>query len=221
MIIRNIDILSVKVVSLSFLLIVGIITAIRAEPIKSINNGLNQETTIKMKENGMGLNKKAKPAKGSDESLKKSKAKFQSSLSYTDDEGRGSSKNFDVNLLKVTEEKKKNFLPDSLDKLIYVDKFSREGGSKIFLTFPEVTKTNSSNSDFGQFFLRPHQNGTNYIEEEKTLTTLKLLQPKREEIFREIFLGFRFSFYPMSRHILLEMNVTPSSEKGPNVMIPF
>jgi hypothetical protein len=170
----------------------GIITAIRAEPIKSINNGMNQETTIQMEENGMGLKKKAKPAKESDESL-----------------------------LKVTEEKKKNLLTDSLDKLIYVDKFSQKDGSINFLTFTEVNKTNSSNSDFGQFFLRPHQNGTNYFEEEKTLATLKLLQSKREEIFKEIFLGFRFSFYPMSRHIFLELSVTPSSEKGPNMMIPF
>ena len=221
MIIRNVDILSVKVVSLSFLLIFGFITAIRAEPIKSINNGLNQETTIKMEENGMGLKKKAKPAKESDESLKKIKAKFQSGPSYSDDEGRGSSKKFDVNLLKVTEEKKKNLLPDSLDKLIYVDKFSQEGGIEKYLTLQEINKTNSSNSDFGQFVPRPRQNGTKYFEEEKTLATLKLLQSKREEIFSEIFLGFRFSFYPMSRHIFLEMNVTPSSEKGPNIMIPF
>ena len=221
MIIRNVDILSVKVVSLSFLLIFGIITTIRAESIKSINNGLNQETTIKMKENGIGLQKKARHRKFPDESLKKSKAKFQSSLSYTDDEGRGSSKNFDVNLLKVTEEKKKNLLPDSLDKLIYVDKISQEGGIGKYLTLQEINKTNSSNSDFGQFVPRPRQNGTKYFEEEKTLATLKLLQSKREEIFSEIFLGFRFSFYPMSRHIFLEMNVAPSSEKGPGIMIPF
>jgi hypothetical protein len=221
MIIRKGDILSVKVVSLSLLLIFGIITAMRAEPIKSINNGLNRETTRKMEENGIALRKKAKPAKDSDESLKKLKAKFQSGPSYTDDEGLRSSKIFDVNLLKVAEEKKKNLLPDSLDKLIYVDKVSQEGGIEKYLTFQEVNKANFSNSDFGQFVPRPRQNGTKYFGEEKTLATLKLLQSKREEIFSEIFFGFRFSFYPMSRHIFLETNVTPSSEKGPNIMIPF
>jgi hypothetical protein len=221
MIISKVDILSVRVVSLSILLILGILTPIRAESIKSINHDSNQETTIKMKENGIGLQKKDRPRMLPVESLKKSKAKYQPSPSYTDDEGLWDNKNFEMNFLKVSEKKKKNWSTDSLNKLIHFNKFSHESGIEKSLTFQEVNKTNSSNSDFGQLVLRPCPNKINYFEEEKTLTTLKLLQSKREEIFREIFFGFRFSFYPMSGHIFLQMNGTPSSEKGPGITIPF
>jgi hypothetical protein len=222
MIIKKVDILSVKIVSLSFLFIFGVITQVKADSFKSINNTVNQETITKMNENEISTRKNLRPAKDPDESLKKRRAKFQSGPFHDTDGGKlMSMEKFDVNLLKIAEEKKKPLLSESLDQVIYFDKFAQQGGRGKFLTFQEVTKTNSPNSDFGQFVLRPYQYGTNYLEEEKTSGRLKLLQFKREEIFREIFLGFRFSFTPMVGHIFLEMNGIPSSEKRPSIMIPF
>jgi len=219
MIIKKVDILSVKIVSLSFLFIFGVITEIGADPIKSINNAVNQETTIKMNENEISIQKKLRSAKDPDESLKKRKVKFQSGPLSTDERGLMSSKKFDLNLLKISKEKKKSLLLEQLDKLIYLNKFSQDAGREKFLTFQEVTRTNSPNSDFGQFILRQYQN--KYLEEERTSATLKLLQSKKGEILKEIFLGFRFSFNPMSGHNFLEMNVAPSFEKGPGIIIPF
>jgi hypothetical protein len=176
-----------------------VITQIWADPIKSINNAANQETTMKMNKN---------------------RTKFQSGTSY-DDGATMSSKKYGVNFLKIVEEKNKPLLTEPLDKVIYSRKFSQDAGREKFSNFQEATKTNYSNSDFGQFILRPYQNGNKHLEEERTLATLKLLQSKKEEIFKEIFLGFRFSFNPMNGHMLLEMNVTPSFEKGPGIIIPF
>ena len=219
MIIKKVDILSVKIVSLSFLFIFGVITEIGADPINSINKAANQETTMKMEENEIAIRKKTIPVKNPNESLKKRKAKLQSGTSHTDDGALMIRKKFDVNFLKIAEEKTKPFLIEPLDKVIYSYKFSQDAGREKFLTFQEVTKTNYLNSDNGQFILRPYQN--KYLEEERTSATLKLLQSKKGEIFKEIFLGFRFSFNPMSRHNFLEMNVAPSFEKGPGIIIPF
>ena len=132
-----------------------------------------------------------------------------------------SSKKYGVNFLEIVKEREKPLLIEPLDRGIYSFKFSQDAGREKFSNFQEVTKTNYSNSDFGQFILRPYQNGNKYLEEGNTLATLKLLQSKKEEIFKEIFLGFRFSFNPMRGHNFLEMNVAPSFEKGPGIIIPF
>jgi hypothetical protein len=34
-------------------------------------------------------------------------------------------------------------------------------------------------------------------------------------------MGFRLSFDPKTTHMLVEMNISPSSKKGPGVIIPF
>ncbi len=173
-----------------------------------------------MNKNEIAIEEKTRPAKDLNASLKKHKAKFQSGTSY-DDGAIMSSKKYGVNFLKIVKERKKPLLTEPLDKVIYSYKFSQDAEREKFSNFQEVTKTNYSNSDFGQFILKPHQNGNKYLEEGRTSATLKLLQSKKEEIFKEIFLGFRFSFNPMRGHNFLEMNVTPSFEKGPGIIIPF
>jgi hypothetical protein len=213
--------LSLKHAILSLLFTLGFITQIWADPIKSINNAANQETTMKMNKNEIAIEEKTRPAKNPNASLKKHKAKFQSGTSYIDDGVIMSSKKYGVNFLKIVKEREKPLLTEPLDRVIYSCKFSQDAGREEFSNFQEVTKTTYSNSDFGQFIPRPYQNGNKYLEEERTLTTLKLLQAKKEEIFKEIFLGFRFSFNPMNGHRLLEMNITPSFEKGPGITIPF
>jgi len=218
---RKVSILSLKNVVLSLLFTLGVITQIWADPIKSINNAANQETTMKMNKNEIAIEEKTRPAKNPNASLKKHKAKFQSSTSYIDDGAIMSSKKYGVNFLEIVKEREKPLLIEPLDRGIYSFKFSHDAGREKFSNFQEVTKTNYSNSDFGQFILRPYQNGNKYLEEGNTLATLKLLQSKKEEIFKEIFLGFHFSFNPMSGHNFLEMNVTPSFEKGPGIIIPF
>ena len=130
-----------------------------------------------------------------------------------------------VNFLKNLEEKKRLRLVDSLDKVISSYEFSQNTWRDNFFNFYEVPKIKPSNSDLGQSALRPHSDENISFEEGRLLTTFKSLQSKKEEIykeiFKEVFMGFRLSFAPMSGHIFLEMNASPSSEKGPGVNIPF
>ena len=130
-----------------------------------------------------------------------------------------------VNFLKNLEEKKRFQWVDSLDKVISSYKFSQNTWRDNFFNFYEVPKIKPSNSDLGQSALRPHSEWEYSFEEGGLLTTFKSLQSKKEEIykelFKEIFMGFRLSFAPMSGHIFLEMNSGPSSEKGPGFIIPF
>jgi len=130
-----------------------------------------------------------------------------------------------VNFLKNLEEKKRLQLVDSLDKVISSYEFSQNTWRDNFFNFYEVPKIKPSNSGLNQSALRPHPDENISFEEGRLLTTFKSLQSKKEEIykeiFKEVFMGFRLSFAPMSGHIFLEMNASPSSEKGPGVNIPF
>lgn len=210
-----------KVAILLGLFIFGITAQVRADLVKSINNAANQETIMKMDENKVVMQKKQGPPKEPINSLKKTKARFPSDISYSDYGAIMDGNKLDVNFLKTLEERKKPRLTDSLNKVIYSFQFSRDAWKDKFLTFREVTETRSPNSDFGQSILKPYPNGNKYFEEGRIPATYKLLQSKREELFKEIFMGFRFSFAPMSGHLFLEMNVTPSSEIGPGIIIPF
>jgi hypothetical protein len=201
------------------------ITQAWAEGVKSIKNTASQETIMKTDENKGVLQKRIKPAKEPTESLKKLKARFQSTIAYsvTDYGAIMGSAKLGVNFLKALEEKKKPRLTDSLHKLIYSNEFFQDTWKDKFSSSRELNQTKSPNSDPGQSFLKryPNVNGDQYFEAGKILSTLKLLHSKREEIFNEIFMGFRFSFDPKSTHMFVEMSIAPSSEKGPGVIIPF
>jgi hypothetical protein len=112
-------------------------------------------------------------------------------------------------------------LIDSLDKVIFSYEFTQNAWRDKFLSFREFAEIKSPNIDLGQSALKPYVDGNKYFEEGRILKTFKLLQSKRDELFKVIFMGFRLSFAPTSGHMFLEMNVTPSTEKGPGVIIPF
>jgi hypothetical protein len=204
-------ILSSKIVILSLPFIFGIIALAWADSIKSINNAANQETIMKKKG----------PGRGPIRSSKNRNIRFYKGYSYSDYGAIIGDIRPDVDFLKTLEEKKKSGLRDSLDKIIYSYEFSKDAWKDKFLTFRDIAETKSSNSGSGQSVLKPYPNGNKYFEEVRILETFKLLQSKREELFKEIFMGFRFSFAPMSGHVSLEMNVTPASETGTGIIIPF
>ena len=210
-----------KVSILLALFIFGIFTQVWADSVKSINNAANQLTIMKMDENEVVMQKKKELTKEPTKSSKKRKARFPPIMPYSDYGAIMGVAKLDVNFLKTLKERKKLQLTDSLDKVIYSYEFSQDPWRDKFLTSRKVIETKSSNSDFGQYFLKPYPDGKKYFEEGRILATLKLLEFKREEIFKEIFMGFRFSFNPKSGHMFLEMNVTSSSEKGSGIIIPF
>ena len=83
MIIKNTDILSLKIVILSLPFIFGIIAQAWADSVKSINDAANQETIMKMDENKGVIQKKKGPAKRPIRSSKNRNIRFYKGISYS------------------------------------------------------------------------------------------------------------------------------------------
>jgi len=210
---------AIKVAILLTLFIFGITTQVWADSVKSLNNHVNQETIMKMEENKGALQKKKSRAKETVKSSKKSQVTSQFGIQQTDDGFMMSRSKLDINFLKAVKAKK-SLMTDFLDKVIFSYDFAQKGWRNHFPSFMEVAEAKSSDPDVSQSVLRSHPTGSRHFEEEKILDTFKLLQFKRKDISKEIFMGFRFSFNPVRGHVFLEMNAIPS-EKGPGLIIPF
>ncbi len=197
-----------KIAILLTLSIFGITGQAWADSVKSINDAANQLKMIKMDENQVLLLKRAEfttePTQGLRQSSQKAKANFQ-----------------EINFLRTLGEKRWSQCVESLNKVMDSFELSQNVQKNKFLRPRQATETKSSRSDSGRFMLKPNLDENGSLEEGKILTPLRLLQSKREEAFKEVFMGLRFSFDPTRGTIFLEMNVAPSSEKGPGLMIRF
>jgi hypothetical protein len=185
------------------LFIFGMIAPAWCDPVKSINGAAIQLTTMKMDENKATMLKKTEPAKGSPEWLKKSQARPR-----------------DLNFLRTLEERKRSQWVESSDKVIYSLEFSENVCRNKFSNSLYATETKSLSSGSGQYILKPYPDGDGSFEEAKILTTLRLRQ-SREETFKEVFMGFRFSLDLTNGHVFLEINLTPSTEKRSGFLIRF
>jgi hypothetical protein len=192
-----------KVAVLLTLFIFAMIERAWCDPVKSRNGAAIQLTTMKMDENKAVMREKTELTKRSTEWSKKSQTNFR-----------------DINLLRTPEERKWSQWVESPDKLTYSREFLENAWRNRFFSSRQVRENKSSTPDSGQSILKPYQDANGYFEEGKILTTLKLLQSK-EETLKEIFMGFRFSLDLTNGHVLLEMNVTPSSEKKSGLTIRF
>jgi len=193
-----------KVPILLTLFIFGIILRAWCDPVKSTNEAAVQLTTMKMDENKAVVQKRTQSAEESTEWLKKFQAKLR-----------------DVNFLRSLEEKKKWQWVEPLDEVMDSHESLENVWRNKFSSPLQVRRTKSSSAELGQSILKPSPDESGYLEQEKNLTILKHLHSTREEIFKEIFMGFRFSLDLTSGHVLLEMNVTPSSEKRSGLLIRF
>lgn len=218
--------MDVKIISilLTFFIFVTVSGA-GADNVKSMKNTANQETMMKIDENKVAVQKRKEPAREPGKPLKKLKARLQSTASYsvTNCGANMGTTMLGANFLKALEERKKLRLTDSLHKVIYSFESFQDPWKDKFLSSREITQTDSPSSNFGQPILKPYlnPNGDKYFGEGNIRSTLKLLQFRREEIFNEIFMGFRFSFGPKSTPMLVEMNISPFPEKGPGFIITF
>jgi hypothetical protein len=212
--------MSIKIISILLpLFIFGIMTQVWADSVNSLNYSVNQETIMKMDENKGALQKNKSHAKETVKLLKKSQGTSQFGIQQTDDGFMMSRSKLDINYLKAVKAKK-SLLTDFLDKVIFSYDFAQKGWRNHFPSFMEVAEAKSSDPDVSQSVLRSYPTGSRHFEEGRILETFKLLRFKREDISKEIFMGFRFSFNPVRGHVFLEMNAIPS-EKGPGLIIPF
>jgi hypothetical protein len=173
------------------------------DPVKSNNDAAVQLTTMKMGENKATMLNKTEPAKGSTEWLKKSQARPR-----------------EITFLKIPAEKKRLQWLEPLDKVIYSREFSENVWRHKFSNPLHTTETKSSSSDSGQSTLKAYPDKNDSLEQATTFTKLKLLQ-SREETFKEIFMGVCFSFDLTNGNVVLEMNVSPSTEKRSGFLIRF
>ena len=202
-----------------------IVNQAAADDVKSKENTTNQGTIMKISESRIGLLKKME-AVGDSATQKKLKPRFQSTILYSDaNHGAITSirTKLRFNFLKVLEQKRKLLLLESLDKMIYSFESFQDPWRFGFLLPQEINGTNSPDLNSGQVapnrYLNPDRE--KYLEEGKVQSTLRLLQLKREEMFNEIFVGFRFSFGAKKPHTLPEMTISPSLEKGAGLIIAF
>jgi hypothetical protein len=204
---------------LLFLFIFGITTQAYPDSVKSIKNTVNQETIMKIDENKVVLQKKVGIVKDPIKTSRKRTPEFRPNVSYKDtwwviDNGK-------LNFLKISEEKKKTSFSDYLDKVIYSYGFYHKAWGEKFLNFKGVAEAKSLNPDVNLSYLGSYPPGNKYYEERRILEIFKLLQLKKEEISKEIVMGFRLTFNPVRGHMFLEMNVTPSFENGSGFAVPF
>jgi len=185
------------------LFIFGLIVHAWADSVKSVDGAAVQLTAMKMDENKAALQKKAQPAIEPAEWSKKSQVKPR-----------------DVNFLRTLEEKKRSQWVDLSDGVPTFREIVENVWKNKFFSPLQMRETKPSSSDLRQPRLKPYPDENGYFEEGKTSTALRLQQSK-EEILKEIFMGFRFSFDLTNGHMLLEMNVTPSSEKRSGLTIRF
>jgi hypothetical protein len=206
---------------LLFPFIFGITILGYADSVKSIDNSANQETIMKMDENKAAMQQKVGVAREFKKPLTKPIAKFKSNIPYSEDGEIIVCSQFHVNFITTLKEKERSPLAKSIDKMINSYGYSQNAWGEKFLMFNGVEGVKSTNLSGSPSHLGPHPLRNNYFEEKRILETFKLLQFKREELSKEIFLGFRFSFNPLSGHMLLELDATPSFEKGSGLIIPF
>jgi len=214
----------VKIISilLTFFIFV-IVRPAGAGDVKSMEYTLNHEATIKMDENRIPFQKSKAPARQPVSPFKKLIAGSQPTHSYSPvDHGTiMGAAILRINFLKTMEETKKLQPTDSLHKVICSYDFSHDPWKDRVSSPRKINETDSSNLSQPILGLYQNPNGDKYVEEGNARSTLKLLQLKREEIFNEILMGLRFSFGAESKPLLVEMNISPSPEKGPGLTIAF
>lgn len=219
--------MAVKIMSILLIFFIFVIVnRPEADNVKSTKNTANQGTVMKIDENRAGVQKGIEPARKPATSLKKLKPRFQSTMSHpvaNHEMIPGSRTEQRVNFLMALEQKKKLHLLDSLQKVIYSHEFFKDLWRDKFLRSAEANDTRSADSNFRRTapnrYLNPDRE--KYFEEGEIQSTLKLLQSRREEIFNEIFVGFRFSFGAKNTRMLPEMKISPSFEKGAGFIIAF
>jgi hypothetical protein len=197
----------------------------RADDVKWVKNTVSQQTMIALEENRVAFQKTGQPGREPVTALKKLRAGFQSTISYSPSDYGAipGTTILGVNFLRTFEEMKNLRLPDSLYKVIYSYEFFQDPWKGGRLSSGQTLNTDSSSSDLAQSALRLYlnPNGDKYVEEGKTRSIFKLLQFRKEEIFGEIFMGFRFSFGSKSTPMHVQMNISPFPDKGPGFIIAF
>jgi hypothetical protein len=126
----------------------------------------------------------------------------------------------DETLLERPKDHKGFNLAESMEKIASISRVFEPAWRYKFLDFQGVKEIKSPYVENGQPLLNLHSNVNRYVEEEGGAQIIfEFLQSKLKRT--ELFILFNLSFNPKTELIFLEMQVTPSSDKGVNFFIPF
>jgi hypothetical protein len=220
MIIERPAILSLEIVILSFLCIFGITSQGWAGSVKSMDNGANQGRTVKMDANATLLQKKKGPAREPIKQSKNRNIRFYKGISYSDYGAIIGDTKLNINFLKTVKEKKGSPLTESLHRINSSYDFVENVWKDRPSYFVGAAEARSSIPENSHSHLGSYPSGNRYVEERRAPDTLKFLQPKKEQLFREVFMGLRFSFTPLSGHMFLDLSAAPP-ETGAGILVPF
>ena len=127
---------------------------------------------------------------------------------------------FDVkSLLGSLKPNNKIKLIESLDRLFPLFKIDERTRKYKFFDLRDVHEIKSRDVDLSPFISILDLNSNKYVEDEGPQIIFELLQSKIKRT--EIFLLFHLSFGPKMDPMFLEMQLTPSAEKGIDLLLPF
>ncbi len=187
------------------------------ESMKSAYIDVNRETTMKKEENKSFLQKKKSSAKKPAKWSEKPQKGIDPTTSFREhefsmDQGRPL-----FNFTKIFE-KKRAPLTDSLEKLIFSHSLGHWGWKD--MAFMGVAEAKTFNPETHLSNGKLHLKGEE-VKERKLPEILKHLQPKKELLSKEIFMGFSFSLNTTNGHLFLEIHLTPPFETDTGILIPF
>jgi len=205
---------------LLILFIFGFIAPAWADEVKPIHNMTNQEIRKKMDENKRTMREKKGPAKTTIQLLGKNQNRSLTDIPYIDYGARVRKTTLKINFLKDVEDKKRIPLAECLDSVISSYDFAQHVWKDKLFNFMGTAEAHLSKPESSQSIFGSPSTRNKYFDEGRVLDKFKPFKPKREEIFKEIFMEIRLTYNPVSQHVSLEMNVTPS-ENEPGFIIPF
>jgi len=190
-----------KVSILLTLFIFGSFVRAWSDPVKSIKDAAVQVTTMKMGKNNVVKEKRAESTKESAGWMKSSQDRLR-----------------DIDFVRILEEKKRSQWVESSDEVISAHEFSENVWANKSSSLLQAREIKSSSFDSRKSILNSYPDINSSFEQGEILKTLKLLQSK-EETFKQIFMGFSFSFDLTGGRMSLGVNVTPPAETRSGLMI--
>jgi len=152
--------------------------------------------------------------------MEKPEESGQSHISQKDDAQAVKGSKFELrSFLEGLKTNHKLKLIDSIDKIVSLHKVPPTVWIYKLLDLQGVKEKQSLSSESEKSILRLPPNGNRYVDERRAKVTFELLESKIKK--REVFMFFHLALDSKGEGTFLEMQITPSSERGVNFFIPF
>jgi hypothetical protein len=172
-----------------------------------------------MDENGGVIQKKGGSVRPPIKTSKKHETGFHSFVNHKD--AWWTIDHVKLNFIKMQKEKMYTPFVHPWDMMIFSYTFFQSIREDKPFSHQNVTDKSTVSAGSGPIILKSFSDENKYYGGEGWMTTYKLLEAKRREILKEIFVGFHLSFDMKNRHLLFDISATPETEKRSGIIIPF